>query len=220
MKNRVPFYHDTEAWEHIKLDLAELGAKPSLIVIDTLSRLLTGMDENSTKDATMVVSFMESLAHHYECFVLAIHHTGKDENKGARGSSVFFANMDTVVAAKKRTEGTELRVKKQKDADIPDEPHFFRTKESLGSIVLEKVDELPEEPKNGKPRHQWADSSEVATILGHGRVVSSRMLAMDIGEKYKISDFAMIIKKLKGNPDLEWLRDGDSWRLPKPEYDL
>jgi hypothetical protein len=114
----VPLYTDSAAWENVKSDLAELKAKPSLIIIDTLSRLITGLDENSAKDAGMVTKFMEQLARYFECFVLAIHHTGKDQNKGARGSSAFFANMDTVISTKLKQGGTELRVKKQKDADV------------------------------------------------------------------------------------------------------
>ena len=220
LKNRVPFYHDTEAWEHIKLDLDELGAKPSLIVIDTLSRLLTGMDENSTKDATMVVSFMEQLAHHYECFVLAIHHTGKDEKKGARGSSVFHANMDTVIATRLKGGGTELRVKKQKDADVPDEPHCFQTKEVGNSIVLEKVDVLPETPKDGKSRLDWASAEEITALLNtHGGELTTSMLGSEIAKSTGI-DAGQIRRKLLGSKELNWLRDGNTWTLPKQEFDL
>lgn len=220
LKNRVPFYHDTEAWEHVKLDLDELGAKPALIVIDTLSRLLTGMDENSTKDATMVVGFMEQLAHHYECFVLAIHHTGKDEKKGARGSSVFHANMDTVIATRLRGQGTELRVKKQKDADVPDEPQFFEVREVAQSIVLEKVDALAEEPKPGRSRVAWSDPEEVIGVLNsHGGEMSLNMLAAEIAKKTG-TDAGTIRRKLAASRELEWLREGNTWRLPKQEYDL
>jgi len=220
LKNRVPFYHDTEAWEHVRVDLDQLGARPSLIVIDTLSRLLTGMDENSTKDATMVVSFMEQLAQHYECFVLAIHHTGKDENKGARGSSVFHANMDTVIATRKRQEGTELRVKKQKDADIADEPFYFQVKEVANSIVLEKVDTLAEAPKPGKSRMDWSSAEEITSILNsHGGEMSLNMLASEIAKKVG-ADAGHIRRKLAASKDLDWLRDGNTWRIPRQEYDL
>lgn len=221
LKNRVPFYHDSEAWEGIKLDLAEMDAKPSLIIIDTLSRLLTGMDENSTKDATMVVGFMEALAHHYECFVLAIHHTGKDEKKGARGSSVFHANMDTVLATRLRGSGTELRVKKQKDADVPDEPHFFQVKEVGNSIVLEKADALPEEPKAGKSRHDWASSEEVVTVLQSlgGKTSLSHLASTIAGDKG--IDNSTVRKRLLASSELTWLRgEGEAWEIPQKGYDL
>jgi RecA-family ATPase len=115
----VPLYTDSTAWENVKLDLAELKAKPALIIIDTLTRLITGLDENSAKDAGMITKFMEQLARYFECFVLAIHHTGKDQNKGMPAAVVaFYANMDTVISTKLKQGGTELRVKKQKDADV------------------------------------------------------------------------------------------------------
>lgn len=221
LKNRVPFYHDTEAWEHVKLDLAELEAKPSLIVIDTLSRLLTGMDENSTKDATMAVGFMEQLAHHYECFVLAIHHTGKDEKKGARGSSVFHANMDTVLSTRLRPGGSELRVKKQKDADVPDEPQYFQIKEIASSIVLERVETLPEEQHAGASRHDWASSPEVAAVLNqHGGRMATTHLVQVIASDRGL-DPAVVRKRLLGNKELTWMReDGNAWAIPTKEFDL
>jgi hypothetical protein len=138
----VPLYTDSTAWENVKLDLAELKAKPSLIIIDTMTRLITGLDENSAKDASMVTKFMEQLARYYECFVLAIHHTGKDQNKGARGSSAFYANMDTVISTRLKQGGTELRVKKQKDADVSDEISCFAVKEMGHSIVLARTEML------------------------------------------------------------------------------
>ena len=90
IKDRVPLYTDAEGWENVKADIAELGAKPSLIVIDTLSRLLMGLDENSAGDATLITHFMEQLARYYECFVLAIHHTGKDQKKALGDLPLFM----------------------------------------------------------------------------------------------------------------------------------
>lgn len=221
LKNRVPYYHDSEAWEHVRDDLAELNAKPALIVIDTLSRLLTGLDENSSKDATMVVGFMEQLARHYDCFVLAVHHTGKDEKKGARGSSVFHANMDTVLSTRLKVGGTELRVKKQKDADVPDEPHYFRVREVAQSIVLEKTDALPEEPKAGKSRHDWAGSNEIVAILNqHGGQMAHVHLVQEIASGRGVTR-DVVGRKLTNSDELKWLRkDGSTWEIPKQERDL
>lgn len=222
IKDRVPFYTDTDAWEHVKADLAELKARPALIVIDTLSRLITGMDENSAKDASMITSFMEQLARYYECCVLAIHHTGKDQSKGARGSSAFYANMDFVISTKLRNGGTELRVRKQKDADVTDEISYFRVKEIGPSIVLEKGEKLPDVSEaNGKPRHDWASVEEVVKILeSMGGKTSMSVLVQEIASTTSV-DPKRVRMQLTKNTDLAWLRpDSNTWEIPAREYDL
>ena len=222
VKDRVPFYTDSDAWEHIKADLAELNAKPALIVIDTLTRLITGLDENSAKDASMITNFMEQLARYYECFVLAIHHTGKDQNKGARGSSAFYANMDTVLSTKLKIGGTEFRVRKQKDADVSDDIHYFAVKEIGASIVLERTASLADKTqKTNGSRYAWASLEEVLrTLEGLGGETSEQVLIMEIAGANGI-DKDVVRKQLSGNDDLTFLRpEKGKWAVPKREYDL
>jgi hypothetical protein len=223
IKDRVPFFTDTQAWEHVKEDLELLKAKPALIVIDTMSRLLTGLDENSSKDVTMITNFMEELSRYYECFVLAIHHTGKDQNKGARGSSAFYANLDVVISTKLRQGGTELRVRKQKDADVSDEISYFAVKEMKSSIILERATAMPEaETGAGKSRYGWASSDDVVKMLNTlGGKTSTSNLAQSIAGAHGI-DVDLVRKQLlKKDSGLEWLRtDGNNWAIPSQEYDL
>jgi len=223
IKDRVPFYTDSDAWEHIKADLGELKAKPALIVIDTLTRLLTGMDENNTKDASIVTNFMEQLARYYECFVLAIHHTGKDQSKGARGSSAFYANMDTVISTKLRQGWTELRVKKQKDADVSDEISYFEPKEFGSSIVLARTGALPE-ATSGKPqksRYDWASMLEVMKVIAsQGGECSDATLVQEIAGTHGIEK-DLVRKQLAKNDELVSLKPTKGqWAIPTREYDL
>lgn len=222
IKNRVPFYTDSEGWEQIKEDLREMQSTPALIVIDTLARLLTGMDENSAKDATMVTSFMEGLARHYGCFVLAVHHEGKDGKRGARGSSAFLANLDMAMSTYKRADGTELRVRKQKDADVPDDPTFFKVREVGSSIVLERAEALAEEPVAGRSRHDWASPAEIARRLqAMGGSISTGMLAREIADEHGIN-YEMVKRKLLRTEEIRWMRQGDGWSISgnSQEYDL
>jgi hypothetical protein len=219
----VPLYTDSTAWENVKLDLAELKAKPSLIVIDTLSRLITGLDENSAKDASMITKFMEQLARYYECFVLAIHHTGKDQNKGARGSSAFYANMDTVISTRLKQGGTELRARKQKDADVSDETRDFAVKEIGVSIVLERTAKLAE--FNGKKQtshYGWASVEEVTKVLnGLGGETTDAMMFQEIAGRHGGLDMALVRDQLRKNEALTFLRPTDGqWKIPTQEHDL
>jgi hypothetical protein len=80
---------------------AELKAKPSLIIIDTMTRLMTGLDENSAKDASMITKFMEQLARYFECFRARDPPYGQGSKQGRpRQSVAFYANMDTVISTR------------------------------------------------------------------------------------------------------------------------
>jgi len=222
IKDRVPFYTDSDAWEHVKADIAELGAKPSLIILDTLTRLITGLDENSAKDASMITNFMEQLSRYYECFVLAVHHTGKDQNKGARGSSAFYANFDTVISTKLKAGGAEFRVRKQKDADVSDEISYFAVKESGQSIVLERTGELADNsPKAKGSRYPWASVEEVVRVLeSTGGTTSESILVAEIAGAHGIEK-DVVRKQLAKSDELTFLRHTKGqWSIPKMEFDL
>lgn len=220
----VPLYTDSAAWEHVKSDLAELKAKPALIVIDTVSRMITGLDENSAKDAGLVTKFMEQLAHYYECFVLGIHHTGKDQNKGMRGSSVFYANVDTVISTRLKQGGTELKVRKQKDADTGDETHEFKVKEVGASIVLERTAGLSElSGKKTTSTYSWASVEEVTAVITRNKgEISDANLIQEIAGKHGL-DRDLVRKQLAKNEDLVFLHPTkERWALPTTslEHDL
>jgi RecA-family ATPase len=192
-------------------------------VIDTLTRLITGMDENSAKDATMITNFMEQLARYYECFVLAVHHTGKDQSKGARGSSAFYSNMDAVLSVKLKQGGTELRVRKQKDADVSEEVSYFAVKEVGQSIVLERTAALADmsPSKLQVSRFAWASVEEVLKVLESlGGETSESVLAQEISGMHGV-DRDQVRKQLAKNDALTFLRPSTGkWAIPKREYDL
>lgn len=218
----VPSFNDIQEWENIKADLAELKARPALIVIDTATRLNTGLDENSANDMTKITNFMEQLAHYYECSVMVIHHTGKDESKGARGSSALFANMDFAISTKKVQDGTMLTVRKQKDADVSDENRYLKVVEVGQSIVLAHSDEKPNGSRSEekKPRYDWASREELTALLNqNGGEMSHSVLVQEIMRIHGL-DRALVQKQLKAH-DLHWLRPSDTvWRIPTIEHDL
>ncbi len=82
-------------WEFVLASIASLPAPPAIIVIDTVARALAGADENSAKDMGAFIKACDKLRERTKSCVLLIHHTGKDSDKGARGSSAFNAALDT-----------------------------------------------------------------------------------------------------------------------------
>jgi hypothetical protein len=77
--------------------LSKQTTQVAAIMVDTLS---ASFGPKSQDDATAASEYMtnaDRTARELECAFLSIHHTGKNENSGMRGSRVFFDRADAVV---------------------------------------------------------------------------------------------------------------------------
>lgn len=110
--------------------------KPDLIVIDTLSRSMSGGDENDSVDMTTIVGHMDLVRQAAGSTVLLVHHSPK-VGGGLRGHSSLHGACDTEIELKR--DGTHLTVHcaKQKDAEaFADINLWWRPVEGVPSIVL------------------------------------------------------------------------------------
>lgn len=114
------------------------GRRPALIVIDTLSKAMAGMNENDAADANRFVLFCDSLVETFGCVVMSVHHCGNIADR-ARGSTAFFAGFDTVleVQAHKSNKAVSVTVKKHKDAEERKEPWTFEGRITGPSLTFE-----------------------------------------------------------------------------------
>jgi RecA/RadA recombinase len=94
--------------------LAAMPEMPGLIVIDTLSYALMGAEENSNTEMQQFNIGVQALIEHTGACVLIIHHTGKDEKKGARGASALRAALDTEITVNNHV----IQATKQRDMEI------------------------------------------------------------------------------------------------------
>ena len=74
------------------------GRKPGLIILDNLSTLRRGVDENSNTETQSLVDFLVSLRHRGYA-VLVVHHTNKAGKQ--RGASILEVPMDFIIELKK-----------------------------------------------------------------------------------------------------------------------
>ena len=91
------------------------GTKIALVVIDTVARAIPGADENSAQDMGRLVAAVERIKADVACHVHGVHHSGKDADRGARGSSALLGAVDTMVKITREGERITLEVEKQKD---------------------------------------------------------------------------------------------------------
>ena len=105
---------------------------PRLIIIDTLAMAMSGGDENRTQDITVVVENMKKIQQALSCHIMVLHHPGKDETRGARGSSALHAASDTVLELKKNKDVVCVRAVKQRDMEGDKELNFKIEKVVIG----------------------------------------------------------------------------------------
>ena len=103
----------------LKLDLG-------LLVIDTMSRNFSG-EENSAKDTSTFIQNLDDLRDMLGCTILIVHHSGKNEASGARGSSNIYASMDTSIQVARAESICILTCDKQKDSAPFDQIEFEMT---------------------------------------------------------------------------------------------
>jgi RecA-family ATPase len=68
-----------------------------MIVLDTLSRVIAGGNENAPDDMGQLIGNCDRIRAEARAHVMLVHHTGKDEARGARGHSSLRAATDTEI---------------------------------------------------------------------------------------------------------------------------
>jgi AAA domain len=83
----------------IKEAAAHFGSDVGLIVIDTFSKGIAdgGGDENQAKDQNRALANLRRVQEQSGVHVAIIHHTGKDEARGARGSNAHLGDVDAMI---------------------------------------------------------------------------------------------------------------------------
>lgn len=93
----------------------QTGQKAALIIGDTLACMSAGSDENSGRDMGTVIAQMARIRSETGAHFLMVHHSGKDQARGARGHSSLKAAIDTEIEVKDETDGKHAKVTKQRE---------------------------------------------------------------------------------------------------------
>lgn len=187
----VPHIRDVSSVQGFIDAISARGIQPAFIVLDTLSRMLAGLNENDAADASVALEAIEAIRRAFDCTVIFIHHTGKD-GKSERGSTVFRAGVDTSIKASSNKEAklVTLQVTKQKDGEagkpITLKGHKIQVTEELTSLAFSsaKSEDIPiksdkeDDPDVNKEIrecvHKYMKEND---IIGLGAAVTTKVLA-------------------------------------------
>jgi hypothetical protein len=112
------------------------GMPCRLVVIDTLKRALGSLDENSSKELGAASDAADEIIRRTGATVLLVHHEGKADDNGPRGSNVLEGNADTLIQVTRR-KGGPCRFKAWRQKDLPE------GKQVEGRIVAQSLGTTP-----------------------------------------------------------------------------
>jgi hypothetical protein len=129
----TPNNHAQEVVDIIKDIEQTTGLPVILTVIDTLSRAMAGGNENAPDDMGELVRNGTFIQQQGNTHVAWVHHSGKDQAKGARGHSLLRAATDTEIEVTADGTRHEARVTKQRDLECAGEFTFNLKVVELGT---------------------------------------------------------------------------------------
>ena len=186
--------------------IEQMGIKPSLIVVDTLARSFagSGADENSATDMGYFVRSSDILREMYDCTLLAVHHSGKDSDKGMRGSSALLGAVDTSMGVIRSPETMKVRLSVHKQKDVSEaEPMWLEAKQvaftqgafaqEQSSLVLDTTDAPKKNKRLGAMQQRCLDA--LAKLLG-----TEYQETNDDMTGIPVDVFFTEVGKLKGKP--------------------
>ena len=153
--------------------LAAVGGEPfSLIIFDTLARVMGGLDENTAPDIAQLVAGLDLIRRATGAHVMLVHHTGKDAARGARGHSSLRAAIDTEIELTRDEVGQiTAEVTKQRDG-----PTGYRFAYTLCQVELGR-------DQDGDPVTSCLVEPVETARAGHADVTGSARVALDLLDK-------------------------------------
>jgi len=174
------------------------GIDPALVVVDTASWAMEGLEESSARDAGIFLGGMDFIRKALRCAVAIIHHSGKDGSKGERGSSALPANVDfrVEVECDHAVKAVRVWMRKQKDAERRQAPWHYEGRECAGSLAFASI--------SGSEYHALTEGTDDmaprqigAALLKLGQPVSTHVLALEVaGPEASVEEIGIVERAL------------------------
>lgn len=164
------------------------GMKPSMIVLDTLSKTF-GAGKENTDDMVAYINNCQQVASAFDCLTMVVHHRPKDsESKDLRGHSSLRGNVDTTILVEAGDIKTATTLK-QKDGEDNVQVRFKLNRTVIGhdrrgkevsTCLVEITDEKPE----SDPEHEFKGLSrkerDAFSVLHE--MIENAQIDMETGE--------------------------------------
>lgn len=160
----VNFRDPNMVQELIAVALEAAGGQPiAMVVIDTLARAMPGVDENSAQEVGVVIAQCDLLKEELGCTVAPIHHTGKDQERGMRGSNAIHGAVDATFRVKGAGKGRVVVINEDQKDGEPAPPMTFAMEEVSTGLRSSLVPILEDQRGVGRPRGEEPGADELLT---------------------------------------------------------
>lgn len=133
--------------------------RPGVVVMDTLARMTAGANENAGEDMGLAIDNCSKITQATGARVFLVHHTGKDESRGARGWSGLRGASDAEFEIVRNKEANKRWIETTKEKDTADEGR-------IGFKLDQVVVDLDED---GDPVTSCVVAADEAPEMGRGR---------------------------------------------------
>jgi hypothetical protein len=186
------------------------GFRIGLVTVDTVSRSLGGADENGQEAMGGFVKACDAIRRHAGGSLLGVHHSGKDKDRGMRGSTVLLGACDAVIRLTKSETMVTLKVEKQKDAEqLPD--MYFDMEEVRWASGLQEEQKTLVPALKPKKDAAADDDQPITNAMIHrafGRMTDAWMSGNPLSHKPQTRNDGryapMILKREIGGSAKEW----------------
>lgn len=189
----------TQAFIEAAMMAQERIGKPfRLVVIDTLARSFSG-DENSSQDTGAFVNACSAWRRKLsDCTVIVVTHSGKNVDRGMRGSSAIEGACDFIFrVTRPKNLKSLLRNEKQKDASEAEDMHFSMEVSALGMVdkkgrarsslvpILESIGAKDDESdEDGEEAFPSSDAKKLAQQVRAAEVRGEKMTEEKLREDF------------------------------------
>ncbi len=165
-----------KVWLNINEDWQDINEtiendKPEVLILDPLIRF-HNVNENAANEMGIIFSRMRSIIANFNLSIILVHHHGKDDSGGARGSSTIQGEYDSSIQISRAKQKTKHTLKFDlRHSELPDDVilHFdadtFWFKDERHFIEDEFLQILRERKELSKS--EWVNIATDKKILGH-----------------------------------------------------
>lgn len=169
-----------ETLERVASELSALDGTVDLIVIDTFSKFVGGLDENSNPEVAQFLSMLSAaLRDRLQATVLLIAHAGHGDAGRPRGASTLMANPDAeYIVDRPLPTGMQVSVSRERYKDSPSMPALCyaaevvelgrvdQYSEAVTSLAMVDAEPLPMTPVKAAGAHQHKALTALAAWAG------------------------------------------------------
>jgi hypothetical protein len=182
-----------------------------VVAFDTLQRMASGADQNSARDAGVIVETLDQVRNATDGSVGIVAHTDKGDND-TRGSSAFEDDADIVWRVKRDEDEQTIRATMTKHKDGPEgltlelRPRLIT---GTGSLILEQAAALPTTDRKPPPQ-AWP----ILRLLSKASVPTKGLSASPIAEAVGVKGKGGLYRALDWLMDAGYVQKAELGRWP------